>query len=122
MTVSRLSLAPRLVTHGVSLLETEFGNRKMHHIVIVYLQCPLRQDVERCHDPCYMGSEIGPHTMVHLLAVADGGQHRQHRFHHHPRVPGPARADFHVGGVPGRGMESGVGEDDHDVVKLGNQG
>ena len=24
--------------------------------------------------------------------------------------------------IPGRGMESCVGEDDHDVVKLGNQG
>ena len=49
------------------------------------------------------------------------GEHRQHRFHHHPHVHGATRAEFHIGGVPGPGMEPGIGEDDHAVVKLGNQ-
>jgi len=94
----------------------------MNHVVIVHFQRPLGQEIENRHNPRHMGSEIGPYTMVHLLAVADGGEHRQHRFHHHPRVPGPARTDFPVGGLPGFGLKSCICEDDHGVVKLGNQG
>ena len=60
--------------------------------------------------------------MADFLAMEDGREHRQHRFYHHPRVPGAPRTDFHVGGVPGLRMESRIGQNDHRVGKLGNQG
>ena len=64
--------------------------------------------------PQFVGTGQG-HT------AEDRGEHRQHRFHQHPRVPGATRADFHVGGIPGLHMETRIGQDDHRVVKLGNQ-
>jgi hypothetical protein len=94
----------------------------MPHVVVVHFQRPLCQEIEHRPDPRHLGAALGPHTMVPLLAVADGGAHRQHRFHHHPCVPGPARTDLQGGGIPSLGMESGVCEDDHEVVTLGQQG
>ena len=59
--------------------------------------------------------------MADFLAMEDGREHRQHRFDQHPRVPGPTRTDFHVGGVPGLGMEACIRQDSHLVMKLRNQ-
>ena len=60
--------------------------------------------------------------MVHRLAVADGGQHREHRFNQHASIPCPTLADLHVGGIPGLRIETRIGQDAHGVVTLGNQG
>ena len=60
--------------------------------------------------------------MAHFLAMEDRGKHRQHRFHQHARVPGTPWTDFHVGWVPGLGMEPRIGQDDHLAIKLGNEG
>jgi hypothetical protein len=60
--------------------------------------------------------------MAHLLAMADRGEHRQHRFHHHPGVPSTTRTDFHVGGVAALGRKARIRQDQHLVLKLGNQG
>ena len=78
--------------------------------------------IECRHGPCKAGAEVAPYTMAHFLAMEDRGEHRQHRLHQHPRVPAATRTDFHVGRIPGLRMEAGVCEDDHHVVKLGNQG
>jgi hypothetical protein len=60
--------------------------------------------------------------MAHFLAMEDRGEHRQHRFHQHPCIPGTTWTDFHVGRITSRCMETGVGQDNHLAVKLGNQG
>ena len=119
--VGRESEITLLLINGVSLLETELSNRKTNHFMLVYFHAPPGQEIERRHRPRDAGAEVGPHAMAHFLAMEDRGEHRQHRFHQHPRVPGATRTDFHVGGIPGLGMESRIGQDNHLVVKLGNQ-
>ena len=57
-----------------------------------------------------------------FLAMENSRPHRQHRFDQHPRVPGPTRTDFPIGGITGLGMEAGICQDHHPVIKLGNQG
>ena len=78
--------------------------------------------IERRHGPRDAGAEVGPHAMADFLAMKDRGEHRQHGFHQHPRVPAATRTDFHVGRITARGMETSIGQDNHLVVKLGNQG
>src|SRR5262247_1637505 len=111
----------RLLINGVSLLETELSNRQTHHVLVINFQAPPGQKIERCHRPRDAGAEVGPHAMAHFLTMEDRGEHRQHRFHQHPRIPGATRTDFHIDGIPGLRMEPGIGQDDHRVGKLGNQ-
>ncbi len=59
--------------------------------------------------------------MVLVFEVADGGQHREHRFNQHARVPCAAFADFHVGRIARSTVKPGIGQDHHLVGKLGNQ-
>ena len=60
--------------------------------------------------------------MAHFLAMEHRGEHRQHRVDQHPRIPGATRTDLHIGGIAGLGMETGIRQDNHPVVKLGHQG
>ncbi len=110
-----------LVINGVSLLETELGNGQPNHILVINFELPSGQEIERGYGPRHAGTEVGPHAMAHFLAMKNRREHRQHSFHHHARVPGATRTDFHVRGVPGLGMEPGIGQDNHSVVKLSNQ-
>ena len=59
--------------------------------------------------------------MAHVLAMKDGGEHRQYRFYQHPRVPGPSRTDFHVHGIARLRMETRICQDNHLTVELSNQ-
>lgn len=110
-----------MLINGVSLLETELGNRKTNHFMLVYFHAPPRQEIKRCHRPRDARTEVGPYAMAHFLAMEDGREHRQHRFHQHPRVPGATRTDLHVRGISSLRMEPCLGQDDHRVDKLRNQ-
>jgi len=110
-----------LLINGVSLLETELGNRKTNHVMLVYCHAPPRQEMKDCHRPRDAGTAVGPHAMAHVLAMADGGEPRQHRFDQHARVPGATRTDFHVAGIARLRMETCIRQDDHLAVKLGKQ-
>ena len=110
-----------LLINGVSLLETELGNRKPYHVILVYFHAPPGQEIERRHGPRDAGAEVSPHAMAHFLAMENRGEPRQHRFHQHPCVPGASWTDFHVSRVPALGMEPRIGQDDHLLVKLRNQ-
>jgi hypothetical protein len=110
-----------LQINGVSLLETELGNRKTNHVMLVYCHAPPRQEMKDCHRPRDAGTAVGPHAMAHVLAMADGGEPRQHRFDQHARVPGATRTDFHVAGIARLRMETCIRQDDHLAVKLGKQ-
>ena len=67
-------------------------------------------------------TEVGPHAMANLLAMADGGEHRQHRFHEHARVPGPTRTDCQVDGITRLRMETRISQDNHLALNLGHPG
>lgn len=54
--------------------------------------------------------------MADFRAMEDRREHRQHRFLHHPRVPGATRTDFHVRGITGCGMEARIRQDNHLTV------
>jgi len=51
------------------VLETEVGYREMKEVVVIDLQPPLRQEVERRHGPGHTRMEIFPHALPHLLAM-----------------------------------------------------
>jgi InsA-like protein len=59
--------------------------------------------------------------MHHLFQVADERQHREDRLHQHPVLPLAALTQFEVAGIPLRGMEAGVAQDDHPSIYLLNQ-
>lgn len=60
--------------------------------------------------------------MTDFLEMANCGQHGQHLFHDHADVPGTTRTDLHVRRVARLGMKVGIGEDDHLISELGDQG
>src|SRR5437867_3708661 len=110
-----------ILINGVSLLETKLSNGKPNHVMLVHFHAPLSQDIERRHGPRDASAEVGPHTMADFLAMKNHGAHRQDHFYQHPRVPVATRTDFHVGRIASRGMETGIGQDNHLAVTLGNQ-
>src|SRR5262249_52662297 len=65
--------------------------------------------------------KIPPAPMHHLLQMADERQHREHRFDEHAVLPLAALTQFEVAGIPLRGMEAGVAQDDHPPINLLNQ-
>ena len=103
-----LGFIEELVINGVSLLKTELSNGQTYHVLVINFQAPPGQEIERGHRPRDAGAEGGPHAMAHFLAMEHRREHRQHRFHQHPRVPGAARTDFHVGGIASLGMEARI--------------
>ena len=112
----------KVLINGVSLLETELSNGQTHHVLVINFESPPGQEIECRHRPSEAGTEVRPHAMAHFLAMEDRGEHRQHGFHQHARIPGATRTDFHISRVPGLRMESRIGQDNHLAVKLGNQG
>jgi hypothetical protein len=57
--------------------------------------------------------EIRPDPMHDLLEVRDQSEHQEHRFHQHAVLPLAALTQFEVAGIPLRGMEGGVAQDNH---------
>src|SRR4051795_12035027 len=86
----------KIIINGVSLLETELGNRQANHLMLVHFHAPPGQEIERRHGPRNPGAKVGPYPMADFLAMENRGEHREHRFYQHPGIPGPTRTDLHI--------------------------
>src|SRR5262245_12887370 len=60
-----------ILINGVSFLETELGNRKTNHFMLVYFHAPLSQEIKRRHRPRDASPKVSPYTMAHFLAMED---------------------------------------------------
>jgi len=78
---------------------------------------PLDQHSEGGHGERQPGLERGPHAVHDLLAMADERQHREHGLHQHPVLPLPARTPFQVSRIALGGMEAGLTQDNHALLK-----
>src|SRR6266446_1262685 len=106
----------------IGILQTKFSYRERHEARCVGLEAvPLDQHIEGGHGERQARLKIPPAPMHHLLQMADERQHREHRLHQHPVLPLPALTQFQVAGIPLRGMEAGVAQDDHSPINLLNQ-
>ena len=104
------------------VLETEFGYREVNGVVVIDLQPPLRQEVERSHRPGHTRTEISPDALPHLCAMEDSGQQREDRLYQHPSIPGPALTHLHVHWISGLRVKTRVCQDHHRLAKRGDQG
>jgi len=69
---------------------------------------PLGEPIEGRHGAREPGVEILPHAMHDPLAMADHGQHGEHRLHQHAVLSRAALAQCEVGGIALRRMEGGI--------------
>ena len=53
--------------------------------------------------------------------MADERQHREHRLHQQAVLPLAPLTQFEVGGIALGGVEAGITQDDHAVLKLLNE-
>ena len=105
-----------------SHLQTKFSYREGHEARRVGLEAvPLDQHIEGSHGERQARLKIPPAPMHHLLQMTDQRQHGKHRLHQHLVLPLPALTQFQVAGIPLRGMEAGVAQDDHPPINLLNQ-
>ena len=82
---------------------------------------PLDEYIESGHGERQACLKIRPAPMHHLLHMADQRQHREYCFHQHTVLPLPARTQFQIAGIPCRGMEAGIAQDNHPPINLLNQ-
>ena len=70
---------PKILTNGVSLLQTKVSNREGHQARRIGLEAmPLDQHIEGRHGEREPGVEILPHAMHDPLEMANHGQHGEH--------------------------------------------
>ena len=82
---------------------------------------PLDQDIKGGHGESESCVEILPDPVHDLLEVTDECQHREHGLHQHAVIPRAALTEFEGAGIPLRGMEGGIAQDDHPFFELANQ-
>src|SRR5712671_8023908 len=108
--------------NSTSILQTKFSDREGHEARRMRLEAmPLDEHIESGHRKRQTRLKIGPAPMHDLLQMADQRQHREHRLHEHTVLPRATRTQFQVAGIPLRGMEAGVAQDDHPPINLLNQ-
>src|SRR3989475_2535685 len=106
----------------ISILQTKFSDRERHETRRVGLEAmPLDEHIEGGHGEREPRLKIRPGPMHHLFEMADERQHGEHRLHQHAILPLPPLTQFEVAGIPLRGMEAGVAQDNHALLKLPNQ-
>ena len=72
---------------------------------------PLDEHIESGHRKRQARPKIGPAPMHHLLQMTNEREHREHCLHQHTVFPLAALTQFQVAGIPLRGMEAGVAQD-----------
>src|SRR5712691_3413554 len=78
----------RVVTNGVSLLQTKLSDREGYEARRIGLEAmPLDQHIEGRHGEREPGLKIGPAPMHHLFEMADKRQHGEHGLHQHAVLP-----------------------------------
>ncbi len=83
---------------------------------------PLDANIEQGHGERQATAQGRPGAMTELLEPTDGREHGQDRLHDHADVPGAPFAGLHVRRVAVLRVEAGVGQDDHLVLKIADQG
>src|SRR5712691_10169500 len=115
-------LVSYILYNYISILQTKFSYREGHEARRVGLEAmPLDQHIEGGHSERQARLKIRPAPMHHFFEVVDERQHREHRLDEHAVLPLPALTQFQVAGIPLRGMEAGVAQDNHTPIKLLNQ-
>src|SRR6266581_5561348 len=111
-----------ILDNYVSILQTKFSDREGHEARRIGLEAvPLDQHVKDRHGERESGVEIRPHAMHDLLEMADYGQHGEDCLHQQAILPFAARTQFEVAGIPLRGMEGGIAQNNHAFFELSNQ-
>src|SRR6266851_8689295 len=106
----------------VSILQTKFSYGEGHEARRIGLETmPLDQYVEGGHGEREPGVERRPDAMHDLFEMADERQHREHRLHQHTVLPRAALTQFEIARIALGGMETGVTQDNHALLKLPNQ-
>ena len=83
---------------------------------------PLHQEIEGGQGEGQACLESRPPARQDLFPMTNTSQHRQHRLHQHTRVPGAPRTELEIGGIALFGMEGGVAQDNHVLLKGFNPG
>src|SRR5438067_11671100 len=104
-TLPAVSKKPHLLINGVSLLETERGNRQANHLMLVHFHAPPGQEIERRDGPGNPGAKVGPYPMADLLAMEDRGEHRERGLYEHPGIASPTRTVLHSVCIGRRGVD-----------------
>src|SRR5438094_7918667 len=108
--------------NSTSILQTKFSDREGHEARRMRLEAmPLDEHIESGHRKRQARLKIGPDPMHHLLQMTNEREHREHCLHQHTVFPLAALTQFQVAGIPIRGMEAGVAQDDHPPINLLNQ-
>src|SRR2546427_2531739 len=109
-------------SNDLGILQTKLSDRERYETRRVGLEAmPLDEDIEGRHGEGQARLKIGPAPMHGLFEMADERQHREHRLDEHTVLPLPALTQFEIRGIPLRGMEAGVAQDDHPPINLLNQ-
>ena len=77
---------------------------------------PLDEHIEGGHGEREPGMKIRPAPMHHLLQMADQRQHGQDRLHQRAVLSLPALTQCEIAGIPFRGMEAGIAQDNHPPI------
>src|SRR5437773_7483069 len=105
-------LVSYILDNYFSSLQTKLSEREGYEARRMGLEAmPLDEHIKRCHSERKACVEVLPDPVHHFLAVADHGQHGEHRLHQQAVLPLTALTQFEVGGIPLGGMESGITED-----------
>src|SRR5438552_6585758 len=115
-------LVPYILDNYVRILQTQFSYREGHEARRRGLEAmPLDQHIEGGHGEREPRLKIRPHAVHPLLEMADQRQHGEHRLDEQTVLPLAALTQFEVAGIPLRGMEAGITEDNHAFFELPNQ-
>src|SRR6266705_466338 len=107
--------------NSTSILQTKFSDREGHEARRMRLEAmPLDEHIESGHRKRQARPKIGPAPMPHLLQMTNEREHREHCLHQHTVFPRAALTQFQVAGIPLRGMEGGITQDNHLFFKLLN--
>jgi hypothetical protein len=110
------------LSNNIGILQTKLRHREGHETRRIGLEAmPLHQHIKSGHGERQARLKVGPDPMHHLFQMADERQHREHCLNEHTVLPLAPRTQFQSGRIALRGMEAGVTQDNHTLLKLPNQ-
>ena len=115
-------LVSYILDNYISILQTKFSDREGHEARRIGLEAmPLDQRIEGGHGERQARLKIRPAPMHPLFEMTDERQHREHRLHQHAVLPLAPLTQFEIARIAFRGMEAGITQDDHALLKLPNE-
>src|SRR6266487_3518040 len=115
-------LVSYILDNYISILQTKFSDREGHEARRIGLEAmPLDQRIEGGHGERQARLKIRPAPMHPLFEMTDERQHREHRLHQHAVLPRAPLTQFEIARIAFRGMETGITQDNHALLKLPNQ-